>query len=649
MERCGTLRPGTLRPGTSLCLEIQSWVCEYTVVAMSMLMERCLVTCLCEGTVVVMSVLMDHSRITIQPLVNGVSPQITSYTHRQYKYRFNIKMLLLAMNTFQRTFHHLVASNNLLNGPPPLQPAPTAPPLQAPVPPAVPPTRPPSVSSTLQPASSSSQPLTPASFKIVRGRTAGSQNLLHNGHRYSRAAKLQDGRESWRCVQKKNRCKGRLYTRGGEIVGTPLPHNHEPDFGDSEAAEIISTAKHLAITTSTQPAKIMKSVKRNATNAALLRLPKPETLRRALNKAKKKENPTEPAPRSLEDLRLDPDCIISFKSEPMLLHDNEDSERRIIIFGTKGNLEKLQGCPSWYVDGTFKPCPELFYQLLTFHGEIPDHEDGNPWTFPCIYILLTHKDEELYVEAFTILASLAQLNPDTIMSDFELALRNALAAAFPDADLDCCFFHHCQGVIGWIARHGLKKQYEQGVVDPATGRYTPGPFRIWVRRLQHLAFVPVDDVPAAFHLLLDEIPSSLGLDDFLSYFMGTWIQGITPGRSARFPPATWNAYDRTISRLNRTNNYVEAWNKQFAGLVGHAHPTIWTFMSAMFLEQSSTDEKFLLHRNGDSTSDRKNRHVKRDSRIYSLVVSYDAELLEESSTLIAYLDDLRDVGNGADV
>ena len=201
----------------------------------------------------------------------------------------------------------------------------------------------------------------------------------------------------------------------------------------------------------------------------------------------------------------------------MLRHDNEDSERQIIIFGTKDNLDKLQECPSWYVDGTFKPCPELFYQLLTFHGEIPNHEDGNPWTFPCVYLLLTHKDEELYVEVFSVLAGLHDFNPETIMSDFESALRNAMATAFPGADLDCCFFHHCQAVLGWIVRHGLKKIYKQGVVDTATGRYQPGPVRIWVRRLQHLAFLPVDDVVAAFHLLLEEIPSSLGLDEFLSY------------------------------------------------------------------------------------------------------------------------------------
>ncbi len=125
--------------------------------------------------------------------------------------------------------------------------------------------------------------------------------------------------------------------------------------------------------------------------------------------------------------------------------------------------------------------------------------------------------------------------------------------------------------------------------------------------------------------------------------MVTWIQGVAPGRNARFPPAIWNVHDRKISRLNRTNNYVEAWNKQFAALVGHAHPTIWNFMSAMFMEQSSTDEKMLLQRNGDQPPRRKKRHVIRDTRLYNRVLAYYPESLDDSSALITYLDFLRDV------
>ena len=44
---------------------------------------------------------------------------------------------------------------------------------------------------------------------------------------------------------------------------------------------------------------------------------------------------------------------------------NQDEERQIIIFGTQQKLGKLWMCPSWYVDATFKPSPQLFYQILS--------------------------------------------------------------------------------------------------------------------------------------------------------------------------------------------------------------------------------------------------------------------------------------------
>ena len=35
--------------------------------------------------------------------------------------------------------------------------------------------------------------------------------------------------------------------------------------------------------------------------------------------------------------------------------------------------------------------------------------------------------------------------------------------------------------------------------------------------------------------------------------------------------------DGTLAQLNQTNYFVGAWNKKFAGVVGHSHPTIWNF------------------------------------------------------------------------
>ena len=108
--------------------------------------------------------------------------------------------------------------------------------------------------------------------------------------------------------------------------------------------------------------------------------------------------------------------------------------------------------------------------------------------------------------------------------------------------------------------------------------------------------------PLLFNLLLDLIPDNIGLYPFLGYFMFTWIEGLTTGTRtapARFPPSSWNAYDRTISKLNRTNNFLESWNKELAANVVYTKPTVWSFLAAMYMEQSSTDEKILEEACGD--------------------------------------------------
>ena len=80
-------------------------------------------------------------------------------------------------------------------------------------------------------------------------------------------------------------------------------------------------------------------------------------------------------------------------------------------------------------------------------------------------------------------------------------------------------------------------------------------------------------------------------------------------------------------------------NKQFAVQVGHAHPIIWNFITTVYIEQSSTDEKFLFEGNGDEPPRGKKRYVTRDRRIDHLVQSYEPNL----DKLIPYLDSLRNV------
>ena len=111
----------------------------------------------------------------------------------------------------------------------------------------------------------------------------------------------------------------------------------------------------------------------------------------------------------------------------MLLFDNGSDERRVIILATSDNLTITEESTSWYLDGTFKWAPQLFYQLLVLHAELTD-TPGKSW------ILLTQKDTPIYLEAFEAPSSnCPALLRQVVMADFEQALRSALSTSFPGA------------------------------------------------------------------------------------------------------------------------------------------------------------------------------------------------------------------------
>ena len=71
-------------------------------------------------------------------------------------------------------------------------------------------------------------------------------------------------------------------------------------------------------------------------------------------------------------------------------HGKDDKER-ILIFGQRSLLELMESLDTlWLADGTFKICPEIFFQLFTIHITV------NGYNPPCVYILLQNKTERTY-------------------------------------------------------------------------------------------------------------------------------------------------------------------------------------------------------------------------------------------------------------
>ena len=147
----------------------------------------------------------------------------------------------------------------------------------------------------------------------------------------------------------------------------------------------------------------------------------------------------------------------------------------------------------------------------------------------------------------------------------------------------------------------------------------------------------MEEVVPSFVSLPEHIPDWFGLDDFLDYFESTWIQGVYTFRrsgSARYPPSSWNCVDRTTTSINRTNAVPVVFNREFAAKVGHANPTIWNFMAAMYVEQSDTDSKMLKESVGDLPSPRKKRQVIKNRRFQHAVSNYHPE----TTTLIFWIN-----------
>ena len=52
-----------------------------------------------------------------------------------------------------------------------------------------------------------------------------------------------------------------------------------------------------------------------------------------------------------------------------------------------------------------------------------------------------------------------------------------------------------------------------------------------------------------------------------------------------FPIELWNAYDRTIMNLPRSNNSIERWHNAFAERVAIAHPSVTKLAEKIRREQ----------------------------------------------------------------
>ena len=139
----------------------------------------------------------------------------------------------------------------------------------------------------------------------------------------------------------------------------------------------------------------------------------------------------------------------------LLFDSGQGDELRIILFATDQALELLSQSRDWYGDGTFKVCPEIFFQVYTIHART------NERTIPCVFSLLPNKTEAIYRRLVQCLLDFLPdgTAPETIMFDFERAAINSALHFFPNVTITGCFFHLTSNLWKRIQSIGMQQRY----------------------------------------------------------------------------------------------------------------------------------------------------------------------------------------------
>ena len=344
----------------------------------------------------------------------------------------------------------------------------------------------------------------------------GNRKLIRNGYMYLFQKNLANEITSWDCVLRRNnnnQCKARVkLTATDEFVEEVNVHTHPPSQTQVEIAKVKSSIKRKSTTTQDTSQQILAVELQNISQSAAVNLPQMNTIRRNI-RAQRQDRNILPTPLRREDVPILPQQYqLTAAGDQFLLFDSGiGGAERILIFATQQGLQLLADYDHWFMDGTFKLCPQIFFQIYSIHALV------NNQTLPCVFGLLPNKTENTYNRFFEEVRNAVRglgNGPVEVLLDFERAGINAIQTQFPTAQVYGCFYHLSSNIWKHIQSSGLQAHY---VNDDE--------FSIHLRMIAALAFVPPFDVEDAFEELALEIRNRFNIeaDDVLDYFEDTYI------------------------------------------------------------------------------------------------------------------------------
>ena len=242
------------------------------------------------------------------------------------------------------------------------------------------------------------------------------------------------------------------------IIKRTGEHLHDPDEQQISSLTLKAGVKRRARDTNDTTHYIIGDSLETETESNVIKLPRLDSLERNVRRERQTMNAAPVQPESLHDLVIPTEYQITAKGDNFLLYDSGLGIQRIIIFGTKCNVEMLNASQIWLADGTYKTAPSLFSQVYTIHGLRggPNPlQDGH--LLPSLFVLLPNKTETTYPgmwQQIHLLCPTAQ--PTHMIMDFELAAINSFKLEWSLTSVKGCFFHPTQNFWGKIQEIGLQ-------------------------------------------------------------------------------------------------------------------------------------------------------------------------------------------------
>jgi len=130
---------------------------------------------------------------------------------------------------------------------------------------------------------------------------------------------------------------------------------------------------------------------------------------------------------------------------------------------------------------------------------------------PLIYALLLNKQEKTYTHLFKMLNQLKPgLNPTSISCDFEQAILKSIKTEYPNTGIYGCLYHFSKNVYKKLCELGIVSNYRNN-----------SDFSIFVKIVEALTFIPINDIDLVIESLLGYLPDEL--QSLLDWFEDNYV------------------------------------------------------------------------------------------------------------------------------